>query len=354
MITLAGREVEVRVVEKDGSIISLLPHAQVQSMSWVLNGYGQMSFTQSTHSPGAEHAARLHEYEVQVWIDNSLVWWGQLMTESGGPGQQVIGCDGLESYFEDRIIDDRTMEWLSTEQFTIGADLVNYAQTEQYQANRDFNIGVSIPTPSGKVRTEMYKRNDHTSIYELLQGFTKLTDGFDWEVTFSEDGQRLWTPYFPQKGTVHNDLMLEYGKNITSYGFNRSAVNMRTQTYCAGGSAPNVEDGRIEQVYEDVAASAKYGVIQKVISEGTQMDPAWLLDRAVEDVRMGSKPSLLPDITAIELSDAELFGIVVPGDLVPLRIQDGARNVEGYFRVKSVVWNPDETLGFTFLNEEDL
>lgn len=354
MTTVAGRELEVRVVERlTGAHIVTCSEAQVDSVSHVLNDFGAMEFKQSTLSQGAADAMRLKEVEVQLWVDNTIYWWGIPMTEGGGPGEQDIGCDGLFCYFEDRMIDDRTLEWESIDQFNIARDLVLYAQSELYQPNRDFNIGTDIPSLSGKVRTQRYDRPEHQYISDLLREFPTLTDGFDWDIVYGANGlSRNWTPYYPRKGEAIDDLILEYGKNISNYGYSRSAVELRTQTYATGGSAPNTEEGRIEQVYEDVAASVKYGVVQATISDGTQMDPDWLLEKATKDVNQNKAPKGVPEITGVNLTDADLLLKVKTGDYVNVRIDDGARQVTEWFRVGEVKWNPpDDTISFKFIEE---
>lgn len=349
------RDIEVRLVNFHGQMLWPLPEASVTSMSWALNNFGQMNFTQLTTSVNAEHAAKLHvrDVEVQVWFDGDLVWWGVPMTDGGGPGQQNIGCDGLFSYAEDFLVGDQTLEWVGVDQFIIVSDLIQYMQDESGQNFRDKNIGVDIPGLSGKQRWARYERAEHRVLAGIIREFPGLKEGFDFDIVFTPDGQRAFKVWYPERGVHHNNLMLEYGKNIENYSWNRSAIDMRTQSYATGGAVPGSETGKMEQVYEDELASAIYGVIQSAFSEGNQMDPDWLADAAERDVKKNNKPKTGVTLSAVDLEDTQLFGVVNPGDWVPVRIIDGYRQFEKEMRVGKVTWNPNETLSFEFVEEAD-
>lgn len=352
---MTSRDIEIRLVTMGGAIRRVLRDAKLTSLSWKLNNFGQANYEMLTTDKYAGDAARLHErdWEVQVWMDGELVWWGVPMTDAGGPGQLQIGADGLFSYFEDRVVGDQTLEWLGIDQFTILTDLVLYAQSEASQLYRNFNIGVSIPGgPSGFARYQRYERAEHAILANLIREWSTIKNGFDFDIIVTPDGSRNIRPYTPKKGTTRPDLMLEYGKNMSNYTWNRSALPMRTQTFMTGGAVPNSETGKMEAVYENVTASQKYGVIQNVVSEGNQMDPDWLGDRAEEDVRKGAKPDHKVTVTQVDVRDIQFFGEVETGDWVPVRIRDGYRVYDGMNRVGEITWNADETLSLGFVEEE--
>lgn len=348
------REVEVRLVDMEGAVRRSLPEAVVDSVSWVLNNYGQAQYHMSTHSAAAVDAAKLHvrDWEVQIWMDGDLVWWGIPMTDGGGPGEMSIGADELFAHFEDRI-NDIGFEWAGVDQFTILQDLVEYAQDETDQNFRDFNIGFYSPTgPSGINRFQRYVRSEHGIIANLIRDWAKVKNGVEFEVQYTEDGQRLFVPYSPKRGQVRNDLLLEFGKNVPTYTWNRTAVSMRTQTYAVGGAIPNSQLGKMEQVYEEPLSSAIYGVIQSVFSEGSQMDPDYLLDKATKDVLRYNRPETKVTVPALSVNDTQFFGELKPGDWVPVRIVDGYRAFEGQLRVGKITWTPDELLQLEFIDED--
>lgn len=302
--------------------------------------------------PLAEGATDIHlvKREIQIWRDDRLIHWGVPWNADGSPASLEFQCEGILSLLRKRHVDRMSLDYDSLDQLAIAWDLVRYAQDESVQANRNLNISASNFSASGVPRSPRYDRAEHAKILDLLSDFPDMSNGFEYDITFDAAGRnRYWTPYFPRKGSFKPEFHMRYdidkSRNIADFTYSEDGAILLTHAYVAGGSAGEV---KFEQNYENLAASAEYGVMQEVISEGSQMDLDWLHDRAVREVEARKVPAIQTEITSITTEDLEL-GDVVTGDWLPVRINYGRIQASAYYRVKTITWDPDAdriTYGF--------
>jgi hypothetical protein len=272
-------------------------------------------------------------------------WWvGPIQTCESNPKNCTFGAETLEAYFKDRIVDDATLEYTSLDQNTIGINLINFAQSEATQANRDMNIDIGSFTLSGKVRSRRYERNDHQVVFDLLDEYPGLDDGFDWGIEALPNGLRNFMCYNPSRGSFLSEIAFEWDvngtRNLKSYKVDESCINLTTHSYATGGTNGAI---KFEENFEDTAKSALYKVRQRVISEGSQKDVLWLLDKATKEVTLRGQPEVVPQITAIE-SPTNIVLLVNPGDSAKVRIISGRININATYRFTSVTWKPKEDI----------
>lgn len=347
---IAPAEIKVVVVDRLGNWIQEVEDAAVNSIKWELNRPGEATIV---YHPLATGASDIHlvKRELQIWMDDELVWWGVPWRRNGGVRGLAVQCEGLMSLFTKRFVDRSTLFYTSLDQLAIAWDLLRYAQDNTIAPNRDFHISSAEFLPSGHARSRNYERNEHANILDLLEAFTKLDDGFDYDLVVYGDGRREWTPYYPKKGVVRDEFRMEYHEDgergIADFAFAEDAVGIATEAYATGGSEGEV---KFEQRYEDVLASAEYGVMQKVVSEGSQKDVGWLLERATKEVKTFKNPVITPQITAANVP-MRLFGQISVGDWLPMGINYGSIIVGGYYRIKTITWTPGDRFALTFVEQ---
>ena len=348
-------EVRLLVVDREGNAKAPLPSATLKDCSWRLDGIGDGSFSINPLARGATEI-QLWKREIQAWFDDELTWWGVPLNTSGGLDELTFNMEDPMTLFNKRGVDRATLDYPGVDQLAIGWDLLRYAQDETFQPNRDFNIGAANFGPSGKIRYRRYRRDEHRMILDCLGEFTTLADGFDWSLEIFGHGSRLWTPYFPEKGTVQKNLSIriEQGRRprgTTSITYEEDAVEMATHVYCTGGSDGDV---KFEENYEDVAASAEYGVMQAFISEGSVTDPPWLEERARQEVLTRNHPAISPEVelptTMVQRVDVPVSYLkrVKVGDWIPIKISYGYIQVDNQFRVYEVRWSEGDKVSLTF------
>lgn len=353
--------IEVRIVDKNNVRYGELPAASVDKVDWSLYTPGAASLSFISNDPSLAEL-RPGEREIQVIFKDCIrpdtgypeMWWGIAAQAEDTPGGIAYDYESLESWFGCRGIETASLEYSNIDQFDIGAALVALAQTG---ANMDLNISTYAPVLSGILRYRKYQRDQHPYILDLLSEFPKLRNGFEWEVYVDPTGLRQWRPYYPYRGTHQLDYRFEYPEgNVVDYNRRRDFKGMRTRVYATGGSSGIV---KFEQSYEDITASAQWGVRFGVVSDGTQKDLVWLQDMAREEVDLKKNP--LADYTVTVRNRYEdsqgnklnMLGALHPGDWVWLNILDGETQIVGENRIAGISWSPDDMLEYSFLKPEN-
>lgn len=325
----------ILVVNRLGVPYVELDAATLHTVRWELNGIGSCTFENPIEDPKVKTYPRLLEDEIQIRLDTDLVWQGVPWRETADDYRVSFECQGLLSYFTKRFITYTSLEYTSLEQFSIAWNLMSHAQTG---TNMDLNIEPSDYSPSGKIRSRRYDRSEHGNILDLLAEFPTLEDGFDFDIVVFDDGRREWTPYYPRKGIARPNYVLEFGKNITRFSVNKDAVDLISQAYVTGGTSGEV---KFEENYEDTAASAKYGVMTGIISEGSQNDVDWLLERAQREVNTRKTAKITPDVTVVNVP-VVLLGVLNTGDSIPVWIHKGRTEIDSMFRIQAIDWAVQE------------
>lgn len=369
----------VELMDRDGSSLDELAGAQLQDVTWVNSGIGDMNFNMSqTDRRVADPILRRHEARLHIegWPRGTEVpWQGPILTSSQDDKVVAFQCSTIEHYLQKRFIDFSSLLYDGSsvdadgnyvaappgfagyEQVDIAWGLVSYAQgrpVANYTINnpdKDFRVDAAT-TASGKLRLRQYMREDHANILDLLNEFPTLVDfvtgapnGFDWAIIPYLDGRRLFTTYAPQRGTMQTNLTLEYGRNIFTFKVNESMVNFAARAICTGGSDGDI---KLENEWKDAAAAAQFGEDMFITSDGDQMDPDTLGAKARSAVQQRNHPIVDPELQAVRVP-VELLGVLQPGDTVPVAIHRGRTNIEGHFRIQSIKWavRPD-VLQLTF------
>lgn len=340
------------VTNRVGTPEAELARAVLEHVKWGLNDTGELVFSMKQIDPLVTKPLLLRN-EIQLWIDGYPIagpaWVGVPWKCRNNPSQATFTCYGVLSYLWKRFISNATQTFTSVDQFAIAQGLMTYAQTG---TNKTLNITNASQTASGVTRSRTYKRDDHANILDLLKEFPKLSrddtgakNGFDFDVDHTNNA-RVFTCYYPQRGSLKANLTIELGRNMTDCVVDEDATGLATKAYCTGGSNGDV---KFENNFEDTAASAVYGEMQHFFSDGSQKDVTVLKQRAADYVRSNKAPQVLPDVQAAEVP-VSLLGRIQPGDSVPVVIQKGRMAVASSRRIASITWKPrPNTLTLAFL-----
>lgn len=346
-------EIDLYVCDRTGDWIAPLPDANLNYFETELNRPGAAEFTIDPLSEGATEIEGIAR-EIQVWVDGSLEWQGVPWGLQGNSQQITVTCEGLMSLFTKRFVDRTSLIYTSLDQFTIAWNILTYAQSEAVEDNRDFNIFADMPSLSGIVRSREYKRDEHKMILDIMEEFDgrTLKNGFDWSIVVMGDGMRYWTPKYPKKGANKVNNAVEWDsegeRNIQDFSWNENFLSLATLAYVTGGSS-NVGGTSIkmEGKYEDTAASAYWGQMQTVISDGSQLDTDWLDDRAEQEVNTRKDPQVVTEITAA-LGTEFALGDVEDGDWIPVTIDHGRIQVDAWHRIEKVTYKPNSGIDLKF------
>lgn len=347
--------VAMTLTDRNGTRIGELVNATMDELTEVLNQPEAVSISINPLVKIAD-SIELNKTEIQIWIDG--VYRACVVPRScGGNSKRLtFQCEGILSYFAYRHFNDTvTYGTLSPltymEQFQIAQNMIAYAQTG---TNRDRRITMATWAPSGYGRLRRWEWYDHQEVLEALHEFTEIENGFDYGIDYLPDGARQFHMYHPAKGTYRANLVLEWGRNIVDYDFNEKGEDQGTKVYTQGGSSNDV---KFEQNFEDAALSAEYGVYEKIVNEGSELDLPWLLARSKEEVAAYGRPVVLPELIVKDIPPSatdpgvKLEGVLVTGDVVPVRAMAGRCRMNGDYRIVKIRRLKSGRLGLTF-NED--
>lgn len=351
---------ELRLVNRLGQLIAPLPEVKLGSASWDLDpSKDVMDFTISPVAPNSQYLD-CNKVECQLWIDNALRWWGVVREIGPGNSQQVaVKCEGLMSEFGFRFILEEDLVFTNVDQISVGAALVNYAQDPIQGTNPDLHIGIAGYSLSGTLMTRTYTSDRKGSIVEPLRDLATVEGGFEQSIEIFGNGTRLWTPWFPQRGSQKPNRRLEYGRNIIDFNWRKVGQSQATKIDATGGTAEadpfDPFGGREKQnfIYEDTALSAEYGVHIGVLPSGAKSDLDWLERRARRAVATRGRPVEITGVTCQQGGRYPELMTVMPGDEVPVKIDRGMIQVAEYHRVKSKKWYPNNRVEFEFTSVID-
>lgn len=327
-------------------------HSWFQMADFTLNDVSQVfnqpetaSFTISPVHPAAEYLPlKARNFECRIDLpEQDQPTWGELVSVAGGPEGitfQVVGHLGM---FGDRFVDRKTLEWTSYPQADIIKELIEYAQDEEKQKYRDFNIVpriLDLGTIKNKERSRIYYREEHTPILDALHEFQDTDTPIDLKMSYHG-------PATAGGDWVRNldiipryDIIWPYATylyfgsdsgstNILSFEWSEDATAMTNDVYCGGGSSGNV---RFEGHYVDQRAAWLHYDRQAIINAGDMTDPAWLKAKAKAEVAARKRAKQRITIRSISVA-AGIGRYAWAGTIWPIKINYGRIQVNGNFRI---------------------
>lgn len=326
----------------DGTARRELPGVTVQEVEWELNGPGGAKIDADPLNADAA-LIPINESEIQVWFDDDIRHYVVPRSVSGDTSKITFDCEGVLSWFQYAFL-TAPINTFNEEQFNLAANLVERAQAG---ANSDRRIDVGAYSGSGIFRARPTVADDYPNIYDLLQEFPKLYEGFDFDIELFGDGRREFWPYYP-KGTRRPEYMLQFDSRGRRFvegieGFKIDGMNQATDVYNTGGTVTVDEpdptpDSQLKIVghYEDmtVDGSARYGRMTKVISDGQIIDIGWLNDRAHAEEILRGQPITTANLVVTE----NLLGLIDTGDILPCVVDFGVIQMLGDYRIMNIKW----------------
>ncbi|GAC1373691.1 MAG: hypothetical protein NVSMB4_00500 [Acidimicrobiales bacterium] len=118
----------IRIVDALGVIYAeYSTTANIQEVTWELNGPGRMVFDIPTDAPNASSILVGGQREAQVWYDAGtaaapvLIWWGVIMRREAVDAMTSVQCEGLLSYYKRLHFGPVLNNYLTNGNFDIGS-----------------------------------------------------------------------------------------------------------------------------------------------------------------------------------------------------------------------------------------
>jgi hypothetical protein len=339
------RDVQLNCVDRHGTLISPLPDAVLDHVTWELNAPGEIVYDMNQNSRQILVPQECKN-ELQLLIDGKVRHWGLHYKTREAPRSCTFTCPGLMQYFAHRFVTNTSLEfaynptgstdiatWLPVEQLDIGAGVIN-------AKNYNLNIDVADYDPSGVQRLRIYDIFSHQNVLNtILAEFPKLADangnptGFDFDIDVSQAPQRLFTMYYPMKG-MYQDIPFQWGRNISNYGNDVDGSSLCNTAYFTGASNGDI---KFENHFTDPAT--EYVPFEDVRAQGSESDVNTLLELSQRWVTEHAQPIQTPDLDTIEVGD-DLLDVLSTGDFIHVTIKNGRTDIDDWVRIQKITWKP--------------
>jgi hypothetical protein len=246
---------------------------------------------------------------------------------------------GTANYDLVTLTEHESLSFIEQDMATIIRGIVGYAQGAFFDHGKsDLNITVDAD-PTGVTLSRTWQFADHQNIGDELAVFTHRRAGVDYHVELTGTTRTLVVSH-PHRGTVRDDLILEWGVNVTGFRWSHDRVQKADQVVVLGpGDGPDREEGG--------ATATPNGPTLEDVTVAPDGTPVGDLDRvAAERLAVVTHPEVL------EVTCVGLIGNLQTGDWVPVTISCLAMSEVQYRVVATTIDPKDDTLAAT-LNLRD-
>ena len=190
--------------------------------------------------------------------------------------------------------------------------------------------------PSGVPRDDTY---ENKNIAEAIQQKAALEGGFDFEIT----PDKVFNAYYPQRGSIKEDLIFEWGRNIDNVKIDYSNEELANEVVAVGEgtTAGSSDDSTLATHAIDHQIMEAQKLRQAIDSFKDVSRIGTLTGHAAEALRLstGTKKiftfDLVPEI-------APAFGEYDLGDYCVLLVNSGGIQEATYFRIYTIELAPDQ------------
>ena len=347
----------VRVVQMNGTVVRTLGSCNVLSVVDELNGPGEATFSYPKYDPvgltGQAADVHLLDREIQVLRDGVVIHWGVPIRRqaSGGTGDRVVTAPGLAWWFGRRRIDGPTAGVLSAlivtdpaeDITTLAGRIVTFAQDATAGKSA---LGITVNTPASGVTIPFPKEwryDEHAQVDRVIADELAPL-GFDWQV----DTGRVFRTYAPRRGVDRSaTVTLQPGVNIASYELDEDGASTSTAVTVVGD-----QDGAVREESTAVNTADLSGIVlQDVVPAAPGTTVEMLAPQAADRLSRARRLVRLPSVTTYP-GAVDLIGLLDPGDVVTVTINDGDVQLSGPYRIVRIQLDPrTDTLQLT-LNDD--
>lgn len=222
--------------------------------------------------------------------------------------------------------------------------LVEHAQDPAY-GKSDLNIGFAAAPITNVTRTRTYDFFNHRLISDAIDEFSTLWQGCDWSIETTAT-QRLFSPWFPMKGTRRPAQALVLGRNIASISVAEDGeqVANRVIVMSDGGGTGSSREEAIGTNTEGFA----FDLVLETTINAIPESPLDSLEGQMQRTLRQKRNATIPTVTTYAGRGSELLGQISTGDIVPVEASYGGLIVSGDHRIVSMTYQPDtETMAIT-------
>lgn len=345
---------DVIIKDPGGAQLAKLSGARDRWWSRELNKSGAAGFTISPLDPQLTPDLLLPgQKELFLYRSGVLLWAGKILTRRTDAGSEDDGTITVTAQGFLWSLGKKVIGTIASPRTFTNEDLSDIANTVRSETQTGTNADLGIlpgALASSRNGDRTYK---YENAREALEGLTNLRveNGIDIDV----DAFKQLSTFYPGKGRDLEDVVFEWGVNITSYFFIDDATEIANQVIVIGK-----EDGvSTPVVVRDGPAFLQedYGILQDVVTRSGVTDTATLEewgDRELVKRQQGKQ--LLGIRTKGNLPP--FLGSFDVGDRVRVKINYGIDAIDGLYRISAInvrlTDNGEEDIELQFGEQEDV
>jgi hypothetical protein len=344
---------DVIIRDKSGATIANLTGATSRWWGRALNEPGAAGFTVSPVDPQiTADILRPGQKELYLYRAGVLVWGGEIKTRRTDVGADDAGGIAVTAQGFLSLLGTKVSGTIASPRTFTDEDLSTIADIirDETQAGTNEYLGVATGALApARPATRTYKFENARSALEGLSNL-RVQDGIDIDI----DANKQLSTFYPGKGRDLEDVVFEWGVNITAYSYTDDATQLANRIIVVGK-----DDGiSTPVVTRDGLATLQeiYGVRTEVISRSGVTDTQTLEewgDKELEKRQEGKQ--LLGIRTKGNLAPA--LGSYDVGDRVRVRIAYGIDAIDDLYRVTAInvriTDNDEEDVELQFGEQDD-
>lgn len=279
-----------------------------------------------------------HELPTEIWVrrNGKQVFAGPLLGGSVSSESLSLEAQGIEAYTKMWYVAS-DLDFQNVDQFTIAATLVNQWQSLDYG---NFGIDTSQVGVSGVLRSLALPAAELHNVFDRIDDFTKLADGFDISV---DPASRVLELYYPQRGQDRSsgeDAIIFDQRNVTSSDLAFSVAPGDLASDGLATATASGSDAPLVATFANSELRARYG--RTGVTASFQSPDQGALDAATQAlVQARGAVLLVPGPNARVTIDSDLSSYDV-GDIIGYQAHSRL-SVSGAYRVRKRVVRVAET-----------
>lgn len=321
---------EFVIKDKSGNTMVTLDSARNRQFKFYMNKPSDAQFDVSlTDAKLTNDMLLLGNKELYIYRAGVLVWGGELTSDDETIDDQTeirtVYAKGFANLLSKKIIGSSASPDSHTAE-DAGSIVSGLITSSQSGINEDLGITNGVIQTSVN-RTIDFQFETLLDIIEHLSSDT-VDDGFEFDV----DPLKVFSLWYPQRGTERDDIIVEYGKNFTKYTRQGDASDMANEIIIYGAGSGVTQ---AQETVDDTGLQPQYGIRQATLAANSISDTTLLISIAQQYLNLIGQPYNTFTIDLHQGSDPALgtYGI---GDSIRLIVKKGLTQIDDFFRVYEI------------------
>lgn len=328
---------KILVKDADGNNLGEFDRFKNLKFGKRLNNYGACTFDIPIIDEKAASLVALRQYTVWIYRDDDLVWAGEQAIREGklddkGDNWATIHC----------------FDWFEQLNSKYTAASVTYTAEDAGQIAVDLIDGAFAITEGTIEPTQNRDRTYvNKNVMDEIINLANVINGFDFEI----NNFKLFNVYSSIGIDRSNEIILEYGFNVTSMRITEDFANPVTKAIVLGDSGNPLDALRVER--NDAGLQTLYGVREELINEMSVIETATLQAKGDALIRKYGTPLMKVTLGIVRSVTPTIIDFSL-GDVIRLKVDRGIYDIDENYRIfewgLSVAADNTETLDLVLGN----